>query len=155
VKKSNDELIALTELLAHVPLFATLDERARSSVARQMRRHRFRAGESVVVADDDRPVRFGRMFVILDGTAEVRRDDVTLAELGAQDHFGEMAVLDGGPRSADVIAASDLEVASLAAWNFEVLLKAEPDIALAVIRTLAGRLREADEAAVECAERQS
>jgi CRP-like cAMP-binding protein len=145
--KPTDEVVELTELIAHVPLFADLDQRARLSVARQMRRHRFRAGEAVMVADDDRPVKFGRMFVILDGTAEVRRDGVALAELGARDHFGEMAVLDGGPRSADVVATSDLDVAALAAWNFEVLLKTEPDIALAVIRTLAGRLRVADDAA--------
>lgn len=134
----------LAARLRTVALFAQLDDKRRIAIARQMRKYRFEPGDTVVVAEHERPVRAGRMFVILEGFAEVRRDGTVLATLGPDEHFGEMAVLDGGPRSADVIATSRLEVAALAAWNFAALVHEEPEIALAVIRTLAARLRAAE-----------
>ena len=132
----------LADRLAAVPMFAEVTDKARLRIARQMRQFRFGPGQPVVVAEDSQPVRTGRMFVILDGEADVLRDGTVVAHLGAGDHFGEMALLDGGPRSADVEATSPLHVAALASWNFTPLLAEEPEIALAVIRALTARLRE-------------
>jgi CRP-like cAMP-binding protein len=50
-------------------------------------------------------------------------------------------VLDGSPRSATVVATSDLQTYGLTSWNMRALLREEPDIALHVIETLAERLR--------------
>jgi CRP/FNR family transcriptional regulator, cyclic AMP receptor protein len=134
----------LAARLRTVALFAQLDDKGQTAIARQMRQNRFDPDDAVVVAEQERPVRAGRMFVILEGSAEVRREGTVLATLGPDDHFGEMALLDGEPRSADVITTTPLEVAALVAWNFAALVHEEPEIALAVIRTLAARLRAAE-----------
>jgi CRP-like cAMP-binding protein len=52
-----------------------------------------------------------------------------------------MSVLDGSPRSATVVATSDLDTFGLSAWNMRSILREEPDVALHVIETLARRLR--------------
>lgn len=142
-----DDLTAseLADRLASVPLFAEVADAARLRVARQMRQSRFVAGQAVVVAEDSRPVRTGRMFVVLDGEANVVQDGTVIAKVAKGDHFGEMALLDGGPRSANVEATSPLHVATLASWNFTPLLAEEPEIALAIIRALTARLRAAND----------
>ena len=134
----------LTEQLRNLELFAGVSDRHLKRIARQMREFTFAEGDKVV-ADDDQPSRGGRMFVILDGTAEVRRNDELIATLGPGEHFGEMALLDGGPRSAAVVATSSLRTATLASWNFNPILTEEPEIALAIIKSLVARLRAANE----------
>lgn len=85
------------------------------------------------------------MFVIETGTVHVVRDGETIATLGAGEWFGEMAVLDRGLRVASVVAAEPTTCLAIAAWDAERLLLAEPELALALLRTLATRLRELTE----------
>lgn len=85
-------------------------------------------------------------FVIVDGTARVIRDGEPIARLGAGDFFGELSVLDGRPRIAQVVADGPVRCLALASWDFEAILLEEPRVALAILRGLAGRLRDLTEA---------
>ncbi len=134
--KRNDQV---TEALRNVSLFSGLDTDALRRIADQTNPHSFRSGAAVIDADSSG--RFGRLYIIASGTAEARINDEVVATFGPADYFGEMSVLDGSPRSASVVATSDLETYGLTAWNLRALLREEPDIALHLIRTLAERLR--------------
>jgi CRP-like cAMP-binding protein len=81
--------------------------------------------------------------VILDGTAEVLVDGETVNELGPGDWFGELALLDGEPRTATVTSVDDLEVAVLGVRMFRTLLREFPDLAAQLLAGMAGALREA------------
>jgi CRP/FNR family transcriptional regulator len=84
-------------------------------------------------------------FVIVSGGVRVVRDGAEVAALGPGDFFGELSVLDGRPRIAQVIAAGPATCLAIATWDFEAVLLAEPRVALAILRGLAGRLRELTE----------
>jgi CRP-like cAMP-binding protein len=127
-----------------VSLFSGLDDRTLSRIAQQTKPYQFRAGESVI--DEDASGRFGRLYTVVSGTAEARVRDEPLATFGPGDYFGEMSVLDGSPRSAAVVATSDLETLGLSAWNMRTILREEPDIAMHIIETLVARLRAQNEA---------
>src|SRR6478736_10198378 len=81
-------------------------------------------------------------FVIVDGGVRVVRDGETIARLGPGDFFGELSVLDGRPRVAQVVADGPTTCLALASWDFEAVLREEPGVALAVVRELARRLRD-------------
>jgi len=81
-------------------------------------------------------------FVILEGRAIARTADGVEHSLGPNDFFGEMAVVDGGPRSAAVIAESDMVLMMLTRREFMRLLEDQSSVAMAVIAELAGRLRQ-------------
>jgi CRP/FNR family transcriptional regulator len=127
-----------------VNLFSGLDDRTLSRIAQQTKSYRFGAGESVI--DEDASGRFGRLYTVVSGTAEARVHDETVATFGPGDYFGEMSVLDGSPRSAAVVATSDLETLGLSAWNMRTIIREEPDIAMHIIDTLVARIRAQNEA---------
>ncbi|MFZ0665617.1 MAG: cyclic nucleotide-binding domain-containing protein [Acidimicrobiales bacterium] len=127
-----------TELLAAVPLFASLSPRHLNKVAQAMKTLKFSAGQTVVAAGDSD----ARFYLIVEGTAKVVVKGRKRAEVGPGAYFGEMAVIDGQPRSASVIALTDLETLSASRWNFEAMLKSEPTVMLAVLKELSNRLRE-------------
>ena len=137
----------VTDALGKVSLFAGLDSRALRSIAEQTKTFTFRSGDSVI--DADASGRFGRLYIVVSGSADAIVGDDVVARFGPGDYFGEMSVLDGSPRSASVVATSDLETYGLAAWNMRALLREEPEIALHVIQTLAGRLRAQNETMYE------
>ena len=85
-------------------------------------------------------------FVVVDGAVRVVRDGETIATLGPGDFFGELSVLDGQPRIAQVIADGPTTCLALATWDFEAVLLEEPRVTLAILRELAGRLRDLTEA---------
>jgi CRP/FNR family transcriptional regulator, cyclic AMP receptor protein len=85
-------------------------------------------------------------FVIVDGGVRVVRDGDTIATLGPGDFFGELSVLDGRPRIAQVVADGPTTCLALASWDFEAVLLAEPRVSLSILRGLAGRLRDLTEA---------
>lgn len=130
--------------LRGVSLFAGLDDKTLGRIAQQTKPYRFSAGAAVI--DEDSSGRFGRLYVVVSGSAEARINDGTVATFGPGDHFGEMSVLDGNPRSAAVVATGELETLGLSAWNMRTLLREEPDIAMHVIETLVARLRNVNEA---------
>ncbi len=70
----------------------------------------------------------GECFVIVEGTATVSRNGVQLAHLGPGDSFGELAPLDGGPRTATVVAASDLRLLEVSRREFFKLRASFPAV---------------------------
>lgn len=82
-------------------------------------------------------------FVVVEGTVRVVRDGDVVAQLGPGEFFGELSVLDGGPRIAQVVAAEPTRCLALPSWDFERVLREQPGVALSVLRVVAGRLREA------------
>ncbi len=85
------------------------------------------------------------MHVVLEGTARVDVHGETHAVLQPGAYFGEISLIDGRPRSADVVAGEGgLRTLALSKWTFEDLLEKHPEIAVPMLRVLAARLR-ADE----------
>ena len=84
-------------------------------------------------------------FVVVDGSARVIRDGESLATIGPGDFFGELSVLDGRPRTAQVVTEGPTTCLALASWDFEAVLLEEPRVALALLRGLAARLRDLTE----------
>ena len=81
------------------------------------------------------------LFVIVDGAVRVVRDGEDLARLGPGEFFGEMSVIDGLPRVAQVVATAPTRCLALASWDFERLVLEHPRIGLAILRGLSARLR--------------
>ena len=85
-------------------------------------------------------------FVVVSGAVRVVRDGQVIARLGPGDFFGELSVLDGLPRLAQVIADGPTTCLALATWDFEAVLLEEPRVTLAILRGVARRLRDLTEA---------
>jgi CRP-like cAMP-binding protein len=82
-------------------------------------------------------------FVIVEGNATVSVGGEVRATLGPGDYFGEVALIDEGPRSASITAATDILSYGLTAWEFKPFVEEHPQVAWAMLQTLARRLREA------------
>jgi CRP-like cAMP-binding protein len=80
-------------------------------------------------------------FVVVEGSVRVVRDGEDLAVLGPGEFFGELSVLDGKPRVAQVVSVGQTHCLALATWDFEAAVLANPRLALAILRGLAERLR--------------
>ncbi len=124
------------DMLGDIPLFSELSRRHIGKVASCATSKRFAAGAPLVRAGDPATT----FFVVLDGEVrvEVPGRPVTL---GVGDFFGEMALIDGEPRSATVVAVGEVHTLMLPRAKFLKVLAAEPKIALAIMATLTGRLR--------------
>ncbi len=102
---------------------------------------RFAAGD-VIFAEGDKG---DAMYVVRNGEVTVERNGKVMETLGGGGIFGEMALIDGSPRSATVRAKTDCEVAPINEKSFLFLVHETPFFAVAVMRTLADRLRRLDE----------
>ena len=129
--------------LAKVPLFSECSQRDLQTVARVVREIPHGAG--TVIAREGEPG--VGLFIILEGTADVSIGGRKKATLGPGDFFGEIALLDGGPRTATVTARSDLALLGLTEWVFRGLMAEHPSIALKTLQQMAARLRSATKAA--------
>jgi CRP-like cAMP-binding protein len=98
---------------------------------------RLEAGERVFLEDDAGDC----MFVVRSGKVDVITFGNVLESVGPGGVFGEMALIDGGPRSAAALAAEATEVAVIDKAIFETLVREEPTFALAIMRLLVGRIR--------------
>jgi HEAT repeat protein len=88
------------------------------------------------------------LYIIVSGRVRVLTDGQPVAARSAGDFIGEMAILTREPRSATVVAEGDVRVLCVEQRQFEVMLRDRPEIGLAVIKTLAQRLRERPSAGV-------
>lgn len=82
-------------------------------------------------------------WLIESGNATVSVRGQAVRALGPGDWFGEIALVDEGPRSATVTAATDLRCQGIVAWEFGPFVKEHPEVAWVLMQTLAARLREA------------
>jgi CRP/FNR family cyclic AMP-dependent transcriptional regulator len=126
-----------TELLGGCPLFRGLDEAGLRAIGAAAIEVEFPA-ERVIARQGEIGTGF---FVIADGSVRVVRDGNVIATLGRGEFFGELSVLDGEPRIAQVVAAEPTRCLALASWDFERVLREQPGVALSVLRVVSGRLR--------------
>jgi CRP/FNR family transcriptional regulator, cyclic AMP receptor protein len=126
------------ELIGGCPLFRGLVPSDLDAVAAVAIEVEFPA-ERVIAREGEIGTGF---FIVVDGQVRVVRGGSTVARLGPGEFFGELSILDGGPRVAQVVAESDTTCLALASWDFERVLREEPGVALAVLRVVAARLRE-------------
>jgi CRP-like cAMP-binding protein len=129
---------APVEALRKVPLFANLDEKDLDQLARQMHERRFPEGAEVTTEGAGG----AGFFVIAEGNADVSIGGQHRTTLGPGDHFGEVALIDDGVRSASITAATDLLCYGLTPWEFRPFVEDHPQVAWALLETLARRARE-------------
>jgi CRP-like cAMP-binding protein len=127
-------------VLAEVPLFAGLSRRHLKRVASLARTRRFPPGTAIVRKGEAGSA----FFVLLDGGARVVTPKGRSRRLKPGDFFGEMALFDESPRSADVVADGEVQTMTISRNAFGKLLRSEPAIAHELLRTLAARLRAAE-----------
>ena len=142
---SVSRVITLEELRS-VPLFASLDDRAAGELRDLLELREVPGGTTLFRLGDTGD----SMYLIERGRVRISiRDadgsDVTLAELAGGDFFGEMALLDGKPRSADTTVVEDAFFAVLSRDNFLNFVRANPDVALKMLSAITHRLRKTDE----------
>lgn len=134
------------ETLRHVPLFESLDTETANELCALLESVDLKAGSVLFRAGDEG----NAMYLIEHGTIRicVRAKDgheVTLTELHRGDFFGEMALLDGKPRSADARVAEDARLAVLSREHFLSFVGNNPNVALEMLTTITNRLRHTDE----------
>jgi CRP/FNR family transcriptional regulator len=130
----------VVETLHRVPLFAGVKDRDVRRLAKVMSERTFHEGEPIMT-EGQSGIGF---FVIEDGTATVSLKGETLRTVGPGDYIGEIALIDEGPRSATVVASTDLRCRGMAAWEFRSFVQEHPEVAWALLQTLAARFREAE-----------
>jgi CRP-like cAMP-binding protein len=130
----------VADSLTRVPLFSGVGKRDLGRLAKVMRERTFAEGETVT-AEGQSGVGF---FVIEDGNATVSLKGEIVRTLDPGDYFGEIALIDEGPRSATIVATTDLRCRGLAAWEFRSFVQEHPEVAWPLLETLASRLREAE-----------
>jgi CRP-like cAMP-binding protein len=126
--------------LQRIDLFSTLEDKEAQKLAPHFKERQFNAGD-VIAEEGKHGVGF---FVIASGTATVTRHGEKVATFGAGDHFGEIALIDDGARTATVTAETDLTAHVLVAWDFRPLVKEDPNLAWGLLQGLAAILRERD-----------
>jgi CRP-like cAMP-binding protein len=136
--------------LAGIGLLAGLGAEELDRIEQRCRWRRHRAGE--VILDRDSPSR--DLLLVVEGRVQVVNSgasgrEVVYAEIGAGEHFGELAAIDGEPRSAAVVALEVCLLAALAPEEVEILLRRHPEIAIALLRRLARIIRHSDERIVD------
>ena len=126
--------------LAQVPMFSACSKKDLQIIARASDEVAVSAGKTLV--EEGKPGH--EFFLILEGSASVARGGKKVATLGPGQYFGEMALLDRGPRSATVKADSDLTVLVLGQREFSGVLDEVPGLARKLLQIMATRLRDAD-----------
>ena len=126
--------------LASVPLFSACSRKELQAVARASDEVTVPAGKVLCEQGS-----IGReAFVIVSGTAEVRRNKRKVASIGPGACVGELALLDHGPRTATVVATSDLKALVIGVREFAGIVDEIPSITHKLLKSLASKVRELD-----------
>ena len=133
------------DLLQSVSLFFDLSEKELGYIEEKMVTKRYDNGNYIFLEDSEGE----QCFFVAKGSVKVTRlskdgREVILTMLNAGDFFGEMSLLDGESRSANVIALEETEVLTLNREDFLVVLHDYPTIAIQLVKEMAGRLRKSD-----------
>jgi CRP-like cAMP-binding protein len=131
-----------TEILGRTRLFSGVDAAGLERIAARTTELDV-PGDRVIARQGEIGTGF---FVIVSGEVRVVRDGETIATLGPGEFFGELSVLDGRPRIAQVVSSQPTICMALASWDFEAVVGEQPSVALSILRELAGRLRDLTEA---------
>ena len=133
-------------LLQSVPIFSDLSPADLNKIAERMIQRTYTKGQMILLEDD-----LGQtFFVIAEGSVKITRlsDDgreVILAMLGESDFFGEMSLLDGAGRSANVVALEASEILTLSRNDFLEILQDYPKISISLLDELTQRIRKSDQ----------
>ncbi|MGA9159732.1 MAG: cyclic nucleotide-binding domain-containing protein [Actinomycetota bacterium] len=126
------------DALAQVPLFGGMPPRFLKRLADKMDEQRFMEGASVVRLGEPGDT----FYVIVEGEAKVKdANDRTLSRLIPGDFFGEISLMDGGPRTATVVAETKLTTLALSRRDFGTLLRSEPHVTVGLLKHAAALLR--------------
>jgi CRP/FNR family transcriptional regulator, cyclic AMP receptor protein len=128
------------EAVHAIPLFSTCNTKELREIARLGTESTIAAGQTITTEDT-----VGKeLVIILEGSATCRVHGRKLAHFGPGDFFGEMSLLDKGPRSATVTADTDMGLLVLDGREFHRLIQTSPTVAWKILQVMAGRLRNAD-----------
>lgn len=112
-------------VLANVPLFKGMSDEELQDCAKLFEQTRVLMGDVLTAKDD-----FGySLCIVLEGEVKVDIDGEMVAELGAGEHFGEVALVTGAKRNATVTAMETCQLAKIMIWNFEELTERSPNLA--------------------------
>jgi len=136
-------MVANADMLAEVPIFALLDEGERAALAERIEVEKHAKGSLVFRAGDPGD----RLYVVRSGTVELffkndTGDRVVLETATAGDFFGEMSLLDGGPRMASAEVLEDLEAVVVDRGDLDHLFRVRPEAAMDMLTATGKRLRE-------------
>jgi len=129
----------LADLLADVGLFSKCTPRQRRTTARHAQIAELPAGIGLIKEGEPGDA----LFVILEGEARIQQAGIEVNRVGPGSYFGEMAILDGEPRSATVVAETDVKVAVIGIRVFRTMLRDFSDLAEQPLIAPAGELRTA------------
>ena len=134
------------ELLKNLPLFGDLDDEELVEIWNHVQTRSYKKGNIILFEEDPGD----SLFIIKEGKVKITRlseegREVILSILGEGEFFGEMSILDGEARSANVIALADSEVFVLKREEFINILTSNPQIAITLLEELAGRIRKSDQ----------
>ena len=133
-KASNKQLI---ELLHQVPIFSSCTKKELSALASAGKEVSHPAGHVIC---HEGHMGYG-LHVVIEGETRVEVGGRTRRRLGPGAFFGEIALLDDGPRTATVIAETDTVTFVLASWNFRSVVKSQPGLALKMLEEVSRRIR--------------
>jgi len=126
-----------TESLRRVPLFAGLDRKELELLAKLAKEQRYETGATIVQSGAG-----GHgLYIIKEGNVSVVRDGQKVASMGPGQFFGEISVLDGGPRTADVKADTETVCLTLISWEIKPLLMDNAGISYKMLLEVVKRLR--------------
>ncbi len=125
------------ERLRKVPLFTGCTDKQLQFVATRVEDIDLPAGK--VLTEEGKSG--GEFFIILSGNAEVRRGGKVIDEMTAGDHFGEIALLDNGPRTATVVAKTPMRCLVLSPSQFQDVLHQDAEMAVILLHSVTRRLR--------------
>jgi CRP-like cAMP-binding protein len=124
------------EFLRGVVLLTDVSDKDLRAIAASMRRRAFASGERIV-AEGEGGIGF---FFVESGTASVTQDGEPRATLRSGDHFGEIALLAGGDRTATVSADTEVVCWGMPAWNFRPLVREQPSVTVKLLEGMARQL---------------
>jgi CRP-like cAMP-binding protein len=124
-------------LLGTIPLFSSLDERQLKTIAKTAQEKTIPAG-GLIVRQGEKGI---GLYIILDGEVRVEKAGTHVATLRHGQFFGEMALLDEEPRTADVRATGPVRCLLLSRWEFWGALADQPEVIRALLVETVRRLR--------------
>jgi CRP/FNR family transcriptional regulator, cyclic AMP receptor protein len=131
---------ATIEHLRNVPLFASCSNKDLEKIAKAGDEIAMTAGQLII----DQGQTGKEAFVLLSGSATVRRNGKKITTIGAGAMVGELSLLDHGPRTATVVLETDASLLVISQRHFLAVLDDVPALAHKLLATLAGRIRDFD-----------
>ena len=127
----------IKDLLMKVPLFSHLDSKTIKKIAQVVDTFKIPAGNVIFEQGDEGY----ELFFILEGIVIVEKNGKVINRLGANDFLGEIALIDKQPRSAAVIAETDVKLLAVGSWYFDKLLEITPGLWKAIALALCKYVR--------------